>query len=90
MGASVPTTVVLDVSTFAPSVSTIDALARFQLAARRRGQRLQLRQASDELRQLIAFTGLSEVLRVEPRGQAEQREKRLGVEEERELGDPTL
>jgi anti-anti-sigma regulatory factor len=74
MGASVPTTVVLDVSTLAPSVLTIDALARFQLAARRRGQRLQLCQASDELRQLIAYTGLSEVLRVETRGQSEERE----------------
>ena len=90
MAASVPTTVVLDVSALAPRVSTIDALARFQLAARRRGQRLQLRHASDELRRLIAFAGLSEVLRVEPRRQAEEREQRLGVEEERELDDPTL
>jgi hypothetical protein len=90
MAASVPTTLALDVSALAPSLSTIDALARFQLGARRRGQRLQLRQASAELQQLIAFTGLSEVLRVEPRGQAEEREQRLGVEEERELGDPTL
>jgi anti-anti-sigma regulatory factor len=89
MAASTPTTVVLDVSTLAPSVSTIDALARFQLAARRRGQRLRLRQASDELRQLIAFAGLSEVLRVEPRRQSEEREQRLRVEEERELDDPT-
>ncbi len=90
MAASVPTGVVLDVSALAPSVSTIDALARFQLAARRRGQRLQLRQASDDLRRLIAFAGLSEVLRVEPRRQSEEREQRLGVEEERELDDPTL
>jgi hypothetical protein len=89
MAVSVPTTVVLDVSTLAPTVSTIDALARFQLAARRRGQRLQLRQASDELRRLIAFAGLGDVLRVEPRRQPEEREQRLGVEEERELDDPS-
>jgi ABC-type transporter Mla MlaB component len=66
--ASVPTTVVLDVSAFAPDAVTIDALARFQLTARRLGQRLQLREASDELRELIAFVGLSDVLRVEPGG----------------------
>jgi hypothetical protein len=89
MAASVPTTAVLDVSTLPPSMSTIAALARFQLGARRRGQRLQLREASDELRELIAFAGLGDVLRVEPRGQSEEREQRLGAEEERELDDPT-
>jgi ABC-type transporter Mla MlaB component len=64
---SVATTIVLDVSRLAPDAVTIDLLARFQLAARRRGQRLQLREASEELRDLIAFVGLSDVLGVEPR-----------------------
>ena len=89
MAASAPTTIVLDLSTLAPSVSTIDVLARFQLAARRRGRRVRLRDPSDDLRQLIAFAGLNDVLRVESVGQPEQREQRLRVEEERELDDPT-
>ncbi len=41
---------------------TVDALARLQLAARRRGCRVRLRHASDELRGLIAFMGLCDVL----------------------------
>jgi ABC-type transporter Mla MlaB component len=41
---------------------TVDALARFQLAARRQGCRVRLREASPELRELVAFMGLSHVL----------------------------
>jgi ABC-type transporter Mla MlaB component len=41
---------------------TIDALARLQLAARRHDCRVRLRNASDELRELIAFMGLCDVL----------------------------
>ena len=63
---SLATTIVLDVSRLAPDAVTIDLLARFQLAGRRHGQRLQLRGASRELRDLIAFAGLSDVLAVEP------------------------
>jgi ABC-type transporter Mla MlaB component len=73
----------------------IDALARLQLGARRIGGRLRLHEASSELHDLLAFVGLDEVvprqeLRVEPRGQSEQREELLGVEEERELDDPAV
>jgi hypothetical protein len=71
-----------------PDVGTIGALARLELAARRQGKTIRLRNSSNELRELIALAGLDEVLRVEPRGQAEQREQPLGVEEERELDDP--
>jgi anti-anti-sigma regulatory factor len=88
MGASPPTPIVVDVSAFPPDAVTVDALARLQLAARRAGRRLQLRDASDELQKLIAFVGLDRVLRVEPGREAEEREQRLGVEEERELDDP--
>jgi anti-anti-sigma regulatory factor len=88
MGASPPTTIVVDVSAFAPDAVTVDALARLQLAARRAGRRLQLRDASDDLRKLIAFVGLDDVLRVESGREAEERKERLGVEEERELDDP--
>ena len=90
MRAAPPTTVVVDVSAFAPDAVTVDALARLQLAARRAGRRLQLRDASDDLRKLIAFAGLDDVLWVEPRREAEEREERLGVEEEGQLGDPPV
>jgi ABC-type transporter Mla MlaB component len=89
MAASAPTTIALDASAVVPDAVSIDTLARLQLTMRREGRRLELRGVSDELRDLIAFAGLSDVLGVEPRGQAEQREEGLGVEEERELDDPT-
>ena len=41
---------------------TIDALARLQLAARRRGCRIHLRNAAAELRELVEFMGLEDVL----------------------------
>ena len=40
----------------------VDALARLQLAARRRGCQVRLRGASDELRGLVGFMGLGAVL----------------------------
>ena len=67
----------------------VDTLSRLQLAAKRGGRELRLRHAGDELLELIDFMGLGEVLRVEPSRQPEQREQRLGVEEERELDDPS-
>ena len=70
------------------SFAVVDLLARLHLAARRRGAELRIREASPELRELISLAGLEEVLRVEPRRQAEQREELLGVEEERQLRDP--
>jgi hypothetical protein len=83
-------TVVLNVSELACDLRTIERLARFQLTARGRGQRLQLRDASEDLRRLIDLVGLSEVLGVEPRREPEEREELLRVEEERELDDPAL
>jgi ABC-type transporter Mla MlaB component len=41
---------------------TVDALARLQLAARRHRCVIRLRGASDELRDLVAFMGLDDVL----------------------------
>ena len=83
-----PSTIVCDVGALAPDGVAVDTLARLQLAARRVGLELRLRHASRELLELLAFAGLEEVLRVEAGGQAEQREERVGVEEERELDDP--
>ena len=41
---------------------TVDALARLQLAARRHGCTVRLRNASSELLELVTFMGLREVL----------------------------
>jgi len=73
----------------APDAVTIDALARLQLTARRAGHEVRLRHASSELQELLAFIGLNDVLRLEPKGQSEEREQRRRVEEEAELDDPT-
>jgi ABC-type transporter Mla MlaB component len=72
-----------------PDAVTVDALAQLQLTARRFGCHLRLRRMSAELQELLGFMGLQEVLlRLEVGRQAEEREERLGVEEERELDDP--
>jgi hypothetical protein len=71
-------------------LGTVDVLARLQLAARRSGLEFRLRDVPAELQELITFVGLADVLGVEPRGQAEEREQRLGVEEEGELDDPAV
>jgi hypothetical protein len=78
------------VSAVRADAETVDTLARLQLLAHRRGSELLLRNSSPELLALIAFSGLERVLRVEPGGQAEEREQPLRVEEEGELGDPAV
>ncbi len=77
-----------DVSGLAADAVAVDTLARLQLAAQRLNVELRLRNASSELRELLAFCGLADVLRVEDERQPEEREQGLGVEEERELDDP--
>jgi hypothetical protein len=83
-----PSTIVCDVGALAPDAATVDVLARLQLAVSRLGREVRLHNASSELRDLIAFVGLRDVLRVEPGWEPEEREQRLRVEEERELDDP--
>jgi ABC-type transporter Mla MlaB component len=51
-----------DVRGVDPDGVTIDALARLQLAARRHGCQVRLRNASSELLELVAFMGLRDVL----------------------------
>jgi ABC-type transporter Mla MlaB component len=51
-----------DVAGIDPDAVTVDALARLQLGARRRGCVVRLRNASPELRALVAFMGLENVL----------------------------
>jgi len=85
--------VVCEVSALDPDAITIDVLARVQLTARRRGRRIELEGVGVELRELLVFAGLGDVLPlvaasgVEPRGQLEEREQALGVEEEADPGD---
>ncbi len=81
-------TIVCDLRGVAADCVTVDALARLHLAARRAGVDLDVRHASKELKELLVFTGLNRVLRVEPGGKAEEREELLRAEEEGELGDP--
>ena len=71
-----------------PDLRTIDLLARLALGARRAGLELRLTRATPELRELIGLCGLAQALRVEPERQAEEREERLGAEEEGQLRDP--
>jgi len=86
-------TVVCRVGALDPDAVTIDVLARVQLTARRQGRRIELEGVGVELRELLVFAGLGEVLplvgasSVEPRGQPEEREQPLGVEEEADPGD---
>ncbi len=54
--------VLCDVSGVDVDAVTVDALARLQLAARRHGCRVRLRGASSDLRELVAFMGLCDVL----------------------------
>jgi hypothetical protein len=73
-----------------PHLAVIDQLARLQLALRRDGCELQLRNADDTVLGLIGFAGLAEVLRVEVERQPEKGEQPRGVEEEGQVGDPTV
>jgi hypothetical protein len=75
-------------------LATIDALARLQLSVLRLGSSIELRNASDELRELLTLAGLDDVVRcserltVQVRRQSEQREEPRSVEEEADPGDP--
>ncbi len=74
----------------APTATTINRIARLQLAALRCGCELELRNADPSLLELIDFVGLGEVLRIESRRQAEEREQPGSIEEEGELADPSV
>jgi len=56
------TVAVCDVTGVAADAVSVDALARLGLAARRQRCRIEFRHASAELRDLIAFMGLEDVL----------------------------
>lgn len=77
-----------------PDLRTVDALARLQLAAIRRGFRVRLVNASPDLVDLLDLSGLAGLLGLagplcrEARGQAEQPEEPGGVQEEGDARDP--
>ena len=54
--------VLCDVHGVEPDAVTVDALCRLQLGARRHRCEVRLRYASRELRELVEFMGLTEVL----------------------------
>ena len=61
--SAAPGTVVLcDVHGVEPDAVTVDALCRLQLGARRHRCQVRLRHASPELRELVEFMGLADVL----------------------------
>lgn len=79
--------VVVDVAGLGPpGLGVVDLLARLELAARRAGGRILLREPDPALPALLDLVGL----RFEMEGQAEQREPALGVEEEVEPGEPAV
>ncbi|MET9389951.1 STAS domain-containing protein [Streptomyces sp. NPDC006624] len=67
-----------------PGLAAVELLARLQLAARRAGGRIRLRDPDPALRSLLDLVGLP----IEMEGQIEEREPALGVEEAVEPGDP--
>ncbi|MEV5956929.1 STAS domain-containing protein [Streptomyces sp. NPDC051987] len=82
-----PGVVVCDVGGLGtPGLAAVDLLARLELAARRAGGRIRLRDPDPALRSLLRFVGL----RIQVEGEAEEREPPLGVEEEVEPGQPAV
>ncbi|MDF3298245.1 STAS domain-containing protein [Streptomyces tropicalis] len=69
-----------------PGLGAVDLLARLELAARRAGGRIRLRDPDPALHALLALVGL----RFETERQPEQGEPPLGVEEAVEAGDPPV
>ncbi|WP_330338172.1 STAS domain-containing protein [Streptomyces sp. NBC_00557] len=69
-----------------PGLAVVDLLARLELAARRAGGRIRLRDPGPALAALLDLVGL----RFQMERQPEQREPALGVEEAVETGDPAV
>ncbi|MFE1249936.1 STAS domain-containing protein [Streptomyces sp. NPDC058735] len=69
-----------------PGLAAVELLARLQLAARRAGGRIRLRDPDPALGALLDLVGLP----IEMEGQIEEREPPLGVEKAVEPGDPAL
>ena len=86
-----------DVAGVHPDAVTVDAVARLQVAALRRGCAVRLQNASEPLLELVELMGLTHVLSERTRGllgelerQPEAWEQRGGIEEEGELDDASV
>ncbi|CAM5265416.1 STAS domain-containing protein OS=Streptomyces alboniger OX=132473 GN=CP975_21940 PE=4 SV=1 [Streptomyces alboniger] len=87
------TDVICDVTAMTTSdLSAVEAIARMQLAARRAGRRVRLRNPAPALLALLGLVGLTELLGlvVEMEGHPEEGEPPLGVQEAVEAGDTAL
>jgi ABC-type transporter Mla MlaB component len=62
LGAARAPVAICDCAEVAADAVAVDALARLQVAARRNHCRVHLRNASPELRELVAFMGLEDIL----------------------------
>jgi hypothetical protein len=82
-------TLVAHLDASCPDMVLIDLLARVQLATRRGGMGLRIRDATPQLRELIELCGLTCVLALEARGQPERGEQ-LGADEVVEPADPAV
>ena len=71
-----------------PDLALVESLARVQLRARRRGERVRLRNVSDDLRGLLELVGLTDVLAVEAEREPELREE-VRADEVVQPGDPS-
>ncbi|MFE3637280.1 STAS domain-containing protein [Streptomyces sp. NPDC059168] len=69
-----------------PGLRSVDLLGRLELAARRAGGRIRLRDPDPALHALLDLVGL----RFQVEGQTEEREPARGVEEAVETGDPAF
>ncbi|MBA2949005.1 STAS domain-containing protein [Streptomyces himalayensis] len=79
--------VVCDAAALAtPGLAAVDLLARLELAARRAGGRIRIRNPTPRLRELLQLAGL----RLEMERHPEQREPPRRVQEAVEPGDPPL
>jgi hypothetical protein len=83
-------------ATWRPDLTAVDELCRLELAARRLGWSVRVRNAPSELRQLLELVGLDDVvglcpeeLVVEVGGEPEESEE-VGIEKGMEPGDPPI
>src|SRR5690242_2934589 len=87
LNASGAEVVVCDVAGLGPpGLRAVDLLARLELAARRAGGRIRLRDPDPGLHALLDLVGL----RFEMEGDTEEGEPALGVQEEVEPGEPAV
>ena len=66
MTAQPPREIACDADALPADATAVDALARLQLGARRQGSEVHLKGLPADLRELLAFCGLADVVRADP------------------------